>query len=85
MTSVADDRLLTAAEVAEILAVPERWVRHHTRGGLIRHLRLGRYVLYRRGDVLTWLDDCERGGAAWRKQRPRHVVAAADGNSDYGA
>ena len=28
-------RLLTASDVAELLAVPERWVREHTRGGLI--------------------------------------------------
>jgi hypothetical protein len=27
---VNDDRLLTAAEIAELLTVPERWVREHT-------------------------------------------------------
>ncbi len=30
------DRLLTAEEIAELLSVPTRWVREHTRGGLIR-------------------------------------------------
>jgi excisionase family DNA binding protein len=63
LTAVApaiDDRLLTASDVAELLAVPERWVREHTRDGLIPHLRLGRYVRYRQEAVFRWLDDHER-------------------------
>jgi hypothetical protein len=31
------DRLLMAEEVADKLAVPESWVREHTRAGLIPH------------------------------------------------
>jgi excisionase family DNA binding protein len=71
------DRLLTAGEVAEMLAVPERWVREHTRGGLIPHVRLGRYVRYRREAVLRWIDDQEAGGAAWRKHRPAPLKEAS--------
>lgn len=67
----APDRLLTADEVAELLAVPERWVREHTRGGLIPHVRLGRYRRYRRDAVLAWIVEQEAGGAAWRKHRPQ--------------
>lgn len=69
------DRLLTAGEVAELLAVPERWVREHTRGGLIPHVQLGRYVRYRPDRVREWLTEQERGGAAWRKYRPQLVAA----------
>jgi excisionase family DNA binding protein len=65
------DRLLLAGEVAELLSVPERWVRAHTRSGLIPHLRLGKYVRYRREAVFAWLEEQETGGAAWRKHRPR--------------
>jgi excisionase family DNA binding protein len=65
------DRLLNASEVAEMLAVPERWVREHTRGGLVPHVRLGRYVRYRREAVLEWVSEQEDGGAKWRKHRPR--------------
>lgn len=54
-----------------MLSVPERWVREHTRSGLIPHLRLGRYIRYRREGVLSWLAEQEVGGAAWRKHRPR--------------
>ena len=41
------DRLLTAAEVADLLAVKESWVREATRDGRLPHLRLGRYRRYR--------------------------------------
>jgi len=69
--SAPGDRLLTASDVAELLAVPERWVREHTRGGLIPHVRLGRYVRYRHDAVVGWINEHERGGAAWRKHRPQ--------------
>jgi excisionase family DNA binding protein len=64
------DTLRTAVEIAEILSVPERWVREHTRSGLLPHVRLGRYVRYREESVQAWLVEQERGGAAWRKHRP---------------
>jgi excisionase family DNA binding protein len=55
-------RLLNAAEVAELLAVPVSWVREHTRTHTIPHLVLGRYVRYRRDDVVAWLDTLAAGG-----------------------
>lgn len=54
-----DDRLLTAAEVADLLAVPESWVREHTRRGNLPHLQLGRYVRYRRTAVVAWVANQE--------------------------
>ena len=66
-----EDRLLDAAEVAELLHVPERWVREHTRNGHLPHVALGRYRRYRRAAVLAYVAECERGGAAWRKHRPK--------------
>jgi excisionase family DNA binding protein len=48
-------RLLTAKEVAELLAVPESWVREATREGRIPHLRLGRYRRYQRAALDAWL------------------------------
>jgi excisionase family DNA binding protein len=65
------DRLLAAAEVAELLAVPERWIREHSRSGLLPHVRIGRYVRYRREAVMAWVVEQEQGGAAWRKHHPR--------------
>lgn len=65
-----NDRLLEAREIAELLHVPERWVREHTRSGRLPHVRLGRYRRYRRDAVLAWVDAQEHGGAAWRRYRP---------------
>jgi excisionase family DNA binding protein len=67
---VVTDRLLDAAEVAELLHVPERWVREHTRGGLIPCVRLGRYIRYRREAIDAWVDANEQDGAAWRRHQP---------------
>ncbi len=53
------DRLLTASEVAEMLAVPERWIRDASREGRIPCVRLGRYVRFRRETVLAWIESRE--------------------------
>jgi excisionase family DNA binding protein len=52
------DRLLTADELADRLAVPVSWVRESTRSGVIPHVQLGRYRRYREADVARWLEDC---------------------------
>lgn len=77
------DRLLTAAEVAELLSVPVSWVREATRSGAIPHVRLGRYVRYREADVLAWLEECSRPGrpVALRKFQPQGRVSAAEGGT----
>jgi excisionase family DNA binding protein len=55
--------LLTAGEVAELLAVPESWVREATRSGRIPHVCLGRYRRYEREAIEAWLVE-QRGGHA---------------------
>jgi excisionase family DNA binding protein len=62
-------RLLTAAEVAEFLSVPESWVRQETRAGRLPHLKLGRYNRYERAAVLEWLEG--RRAGEWRKHQPK--------------
>ncbi len=56
------DRLLTAADVAELLNVPESWVRETTRSGAMPSVELGRYRRYVLADVLAWLEECKRPG-----------------------
>lgn len=63
------DRLLTAADVAELLSVPVSWVREHTRSGRIPHVQLGHYVRYRRETVVSWIGQQEAD--AFRKYRPQ--------------
>ena len=63
------DRLLEAKEVAELLSVPETWIRAETRAGRMPHVRLGRYRRYDWPAVVAWLEG-QRAGH-WRKHRPR--------------
>jgi excisionase family DNA binding protein len=56
------ERLLTAAEVAELLHVPVSWVRESTRSGAMPCVELGRYRRYRRDAVEEWLQECTRPG-----------------------
>lgn len=64
------ERLLDAAEVAELLHVPVSWVRESTRSGAMPHVALGRYKRYRLADVDAWLASCSRPGRAVALRRP---------------
>jgi excisionase family DNA binding protein len=57
------ERLLTAAEIAELLAVPVSWVREATRDGRLPHVSLGRYRRYERHAIEGWLAK-QRAGPA---------------------
>ena len=69
--------LIDANAVAAMLNVPVTWVREHTRSGAIPCVQLGRYVRYREGDVLAWLDTT--------RQRRRPQVPAIRSNDYYKA
>jgi excisionase family DNA binding protein len=56
------DKLLTAHEVADLLAVPLSWVREATRDGRLPHLKLGRYRRYQRAAIHAWLAEQQQGG-----------------------
>lgn len=55
------ERLLTACEVAELLNVPESWVREATRNNQLPHLRLGRYRRYQPAIIHAWLNSHHTG------------------------
>jgi len=55
------ERLLAAGEVANLLAVPESWVREATRAQRLPHLKLGRYRRYQRTAIDAWLADQRAG------------------------
>lgn len=60
--NTVSESLLTAVQVAELLAVPESWVREATRDGRLPHLRLGRYRRYQRSAIEAWLSDQSHAG-----------------------
>ena len=55
------DQVLTAGEAAALLRVTKGWLYAETRAGRIPHLRLGRYVRYRRSAIERCLDGLEEG------------------------
>lgn len=58
--TTADDKLLTADDVADLMRVTRAWVYAETRRNAIPHLRLGRYVRYRRTAIEAWMAQIER-------------------------
>jgi excisionase family DNA binding protein len=56
------ERLLKAGEVAELLAVPESWVRESARSGAMPCVRLGRYTRFDEMAVRAWLETCQQPG-----------------------
>lgn len=66
--------LLTAEEVAALLRVTPAWVYSETRRHRIPHIRLGRYVRYRRDALIAWMDQLEdqpSTDSAGRSSRPQ--------------
>src|SRR5262245_11785021 len=53
--------LLDASAVAELLQLPVNWVYAEARAGRLPHVRLGRYVRFRRESVVEWVAGQERG------------------------
>jgi excisionase family DNA binding protein len=62
--SASGSRLLTAAEVAQLLGVPPSWVYEQSRAGRIPTVTLGRYRRYRREAIEAWLIELEQVAAA---------------------
>lgn len=58
--------LLTVTDVCGLLRVPPSWVYARTCGmegfEQIPHLKLGRHLRFRRGEVLAWVERHHRGG-----------------------
>jgi excisionase family DNA binding protein len=56
--------LLTVGEVASLLRVPASWIYARTADGSVEeipHLKLGRHLRFRRGEVLAWVEGHHRG------------------------
>ena len=58
---LAPERLLEAEDVAGILGMTTDWVYREVRAKRLPHIRLGRYVRFRRESINAWLEACERG------------------------
>ena len=53
----ASTRLLTAAEAAALLTIPESTVRAYARRGTIPSVKLGRHLRFFEADLVAYLED----------------------------
>ena len=63
---VGPSPLLEAEDVARYIGMTADWVYREVRAGRMPHIRLGRYVRFRRESIDAWLLARERGPAAVR-------------------
>jgi excisionase family DNA binding protein len=63
---VAPSRLLEADDVARYIGMTTDWIYREVRAGRMPHIRLGRYVRFRRESIDAWLAGRERGPVAGR-------------------
>ena len=59
-TSRDGGRLMTARDVAQLLAVPTSWVYAQSRVGLSPSVPSGRYRRYRRDAIEAWIAEVEQ-------------------------
>lgn len=77
------ERLLTADEAAELLAVPVSWIRAHTLTNEIPHVPLGRYKRYREADLRAWIETlAQPGKPGVRGYAPRSNSPRAAGTAE---
>ena len=60
-------QLLTAEEVAALLAVPKSWVYAEVRANRLPHVKLGRYYRFSRPSIEAFVAGLERGPTPYRK------------------
>jgi excisionase family DNA binding protein len=58
-SSARESDVLTAEEVADMLRVTPAWVYAESRRHRIPHIRLGRYIRFRREALLRWIEQIE--------------------------
>jgi excisionase family DNA binding protein len=57
-----------------MLRMKRAWVYAETRRGSLPHVRLGRYVRYRRSAVVAWVESIEQGARTARHAPSRRVA-----------
>jgi len=68
-SATRDPEIMTAEEVATLLRLNKSWVYAQAGTNRIPHIRLGRYVRFRRSAINEWLSEIEQepvGRRRWR-------------------
>jgi excisionase family DNA binding protein len=61
------DKLLTPQEMARVLGVQPSTIYQWTHQGFIPHVKLGKFVRFKEGDVLKWVEERTTDGRSVRK------------------
>ncbi|MGD8388118.1 MAG: helix-turn-helix domain-containing protein [Desulfobacteraceae bacterium] len=57
MHAKEEESLISIGEAAAFLSVPRSWLYSRTRTHAIPFIKLGRYVRFRKSDLLTWAQE----------------------------
>ena len=60
-------KLLNPQEMADCLGVEKSTIYQWTHQGFIPHIKLGKFVRFREGDVMQWLDKRTQNGRMTRR------------------
>ncbi len=77
--------LLTLEEVVAWLRVPRSWIYERTRKGQIPHLKLGKYLRFRRNALIAWLASQEGVGGSPETDRPSEGLPGRAAQASGGA
>jgi excisionase family DNA binding protein len=70
------EKLISAAEVADMFGVSVGWVYTETRAGRIPHVKLGRYPRYKPSSIERWIAEREAATMVAQTKRPRQRATA---------
>jgi excisionase family DNA binding protein len=61
------DKLLTPQEMARVLGVQPSTIYQWTHQGFIPHVKLGKFVRFKEGDVMNWVEERATDGRRARR------------------
>jgi excisionase family DNA binding protein len=61
VTEIADERFLSARQVAKMLGVSRKWVYVSAREGKLPSYRFGGVLRFRRSEIETWVQEHAHG------------------------
>ena len=67
------NKLLTPDEVAELLSVRKSTIYQWTHQGFIPHIKLGKFVRFKEGDVAKWVKRKTNNGRIIRRIDPKEI------------
>lgn len=81
---MADEPLLSAGEVAQLLGVSKRWVYRAAQRGDLLYVRVGRLIRFRHGEIDAYLDRQSASLSTISSQVSAPPIPCPEGGSPHG-